>query len=307
MNFTEWAALAILSVFIIAILYIGFFPLIKKAVGPIMDFGGEEPEALTKLKADCEKYQEENDRRAEGCALEVAKAVLEAGENPLIAESWLRKEISFTNNNAVLQEAFEFAKEFYASSKIYGGGYETYNLFLGKLNNEIVQPEINYVTTMSIYQGANTISDSTQLRQFLTNNKEQLKYLLGQLKSSYKPETQDRNLLNDFGGCNILYSKLQKDSYLAKHPEDDVAPGRACSSLSRASIKYGCFLNKPGECISCYYYSLESLDPKIDICSGYKTVVSCEADSCNVNAVCRWEGTIGFGKCISKQTYLVQG
>lgn len=105
MEVPKWVVGGAIALLVIFALYLAFFPLIKKQVNIFMGFGEEEPEALTKLKEAC------NEKQTSGCALEVARKTLEAGENPLVAESWLRKEIEFTDNEAMLRECFEFTKD----------------------------------------------------------------------------------------------------------------------------------------------------------------------------------------------------
>ena len=279
---------------IVVVLVLLAIPANIQKVSKIFGSLGEESDKMVKLRALCnQRYDDKED--LQGCGLDMAIATLEAGEVPIIAESWLRKEIELTRSTKILEECFNFARDtLYPSSKDWVGAIETYNLLSEKLQSKELdlakddaQINVNIDDIKKIYEqlGITAGGSSVRNKQLLENNRETFDKLFKEsLTLYYKNKMDDKLILSD---CNKIYDSTSTDD---RSKERD-----ACNIFSRASLKYGCFLKEIGECISCYYYALESLDPKIDICSGYFNEGSCKADPCNIG-YCVWESD----RCVEK-------
>ncbi len=103
MEIPNWVIFGIIAALILLVLFGGVMPAISKQTRTFLSV--TEPKELTSLKEACEKQQ------TDGCALEIAKITIEEDQNPLIAESWLKKEITFTNDEEILRQCFDFAKD----------------------------------------------------------------------------------------------------------------------------------------------------------------------------------------------------
>jgi hypothetical protein len=294
------------GVLVFALLVVLFLIVIKplrNVAESFMSIGEAEKEELTELKRICEE------KPTEDCAFDVAVMSFEEKESSLIVQSWLKRQIEATSDPVLLQKVFDFAKNtFYPVSKDYEGAVEIYGLLFAKLHSPEAQFARDTSKVLSIYQQTTKFDENT-MRQFLGTKKVELKDALNSVSTLYRNnKLADTPLL---GSCNTLFSVLEKDDYLSQHPEDDLNPYRACSQLSRQSAATACFpildSQQGSRCVACTGYKPSSARAD-DPCSGYNNRLACESDSCSINAVCRWEQVFGaLGRCVSKQTFLVQG
>lgn len=278
----------IIVLVLIVVLYIAIIqPLIAKYYPLLKSFGEEESTGLTDLKESCEANQ------VERCALNVAIGTLGEGESPIIAESWLRKEIKFSDSQSVLKDCLDFAKKLYAQSNDWAGAIETYDLLYEKLHTEdvlIAQADartgIEIQNIAYLYGGLKSFQDpSSGLNSFdiFSKNKEQIKEDLFDMLILYKKypgKIADKQIIDKNGKICNFFSITDSIS-----PTDEVNKFIICTQFSRASIKYGCY-HVPGSyggtCLSCANFKGD--------CTNYGDSYSCETDPCDVGD-CKWDGT----------------
>jgi hypothetical protein len=118
---------------LVVLFFVGIEP-IKKVVDSFRSIGETEDSKVTELKNSC------NQQYKEGCALDVAKALIQTGGSSFEAQSWLRKEIQSTDNKKLLNEVLSYAQTtLYPTSQDWEGATETYALLGSKLGSDVIE------------------------------------------------------------------------------------------------------------------------------------------------------------------------
>lgn len=253
----------------------------------LQSLGQPENGTLIQLKDDCTNKIDSNQDSGR-CALDIAEKSVSAGESPLIAESWLRKQIDGTQDETILKEAFDFAKnKLYPAMKNPLSEKQTYELIASKTTSsdfktQLKNEEVNVLIAEAkrIY----ALTDFTEIR----SNLPQLKSVLKEAVNTYnqnKNSIDDKQILNPYNARNACSGLTLY--YAIPAPSD---AKEACSTAARATLAYGCFYYGASyACESCYYYPSNS-NPEADACSGYDNKQACEADACNKGS-CQWQAS----------------
>lgn len=285
----EWLY-AVLAVILILVLL--FVPAkIKDVYNIFMGIGTEqEPSELTKLRAECTKLVDNNEP-IDRCALEVAEKTLEAKEDVIIAEKWLRIQIE-KGSSDYLKECLEFAKTklYQTFLKDYKSAIETYSLIVSKSNDESFNSQIiNYVAELCVQtiQGLYSVKTSAEVKTNMPLIEPLLKDTIS-FYEKYKDALQDKQILGDpksADGC-----KLNNYIWYALSSSEKK---RACSTVARATLSTGCYYYSSPyyNCMSCNFYKQSTTD----VCSGYGDEESCKADVCEKDD-CVW----GANRCTNR-------
>lgn len=298
---------AVLALVLLVAVIFAFIGPIRKVYNSLKPLGEAETTQLADAKKKCDEAQ------TQYCALDVAKLSLQEKESSLVVESWLRREIKYAKDNglndqvrdkAYVNDILDFAKQLYATTKDYRGAVQTYTLLSDISNTEAVmvakldaQLDVNIGDLLDVYNNKMHYpapGTTGAIETYAPENRKLLQQtapLLQQTLDFYrqnKAKINDKPILGDpqiENVCELMFKKVGFDA-------------DSCNMYLRASLNVSCFA-EGGTCKSCRYYSLESLDPHVDICSGYHLESSCTINPCNIGN-CEWIGLVGFKSCKSK-------
>jgi hypothetical protein len=254
-------------VLVIAILLImAFINPITKVYKSFTSLGKSESNELYLEKQACtEKIDSGKD--INDCALVVAGLSLKE-EAPIVAESWLRKQIELTNDQTLLGDCFIFARdELYPESKDWAGAMETYDLLYAKLRQispgDVILDQIIFEKTFAnIYLITNEKETTLTVEKYSL-----LKSLSNQAMELYaKNKYEDKYILSS---CSWSKPVIHTES-LPGAPNIKEYSTTICGEL-RNSLKYACFSSEKG-CVSC---------SGINSCENYDKT-SCVYDPCKI-------------------------